>query len=42
MRKASQDHGQVLVPNPKAPLRDPLREVMRFHHYFYRMEMTYW
>jgi hypothetical protein len=42
MRKASREKRAVLVPNPKARLFDQLREVMRFHHYSYRTEKTYW
>jgi integron integrase len=32
----------LLIPNPKACLRDQLREVLRFHHYSLRTERTYW
>jgi integron integrase len=31
-----------LIPNPKAKLREQVREVMRFHHYSFRTEETYW
>ena len=31
-----------LVPNPKAPLRAQIHEVMRFFHYSRRTEQTYW
>src|SRR5215469_3663086 len=31
-----------LVPNPKARLREQVREVMRFYHYSGRTEETYW
>ena len=31
-----------LQPNPKAPLREQMREVMRFLHYSHRTEETYW
>ena len=30
------------VPNPKAPLRAQIHEVMRFFHYSRRTEQTYW
>ena len=30
------------VPNPKVPLREQVREVMRFFHYSQRTEETYW
>jgi len=33
---------QGLVPNPKAPLRQQLHEVMRFLHYSMRTEEAYW
>jgi integron integrase len=39
---ASESKGAVFIPNPKSKLRDQLREVMRFHHYSYRTEITYW
>ncbi len=42
MRKASRKARALLVPNPRAKLRDQVREVMRFHHYSYRTEKTYW
>jgi hypothetical protein len=31
-----------LVPNPKARLREQIREAMRFHHYSLRTEEAYW
>jgi integron integrase len=31
-----------LIPNPKARLREQVREVMRFHHYSFRTEEAYW
>ena len=31
-----------LQPDPKAPLREQMREVMRFLHYSHRTEETYW
>ena len=31
-----------LQPNPEAPLREQMREVMRFLHYSPRTEETYW
>ena len=31
-----------LIPNPKARLREQVREVMRFHHYSLRTEEAYW
>ena len=30
------------IPNPKLPLQDQCREVMRFKHYSFRTEQTYW
>jgi len=30
------------IPNPKLRLQDQCREVMRFKHYFFRTEQTYW
>ena len=30
------------VPNPQAPLREQVREVIRFHHYALRTERAYW
>lgn len=30
------------LPNPKAPLREQVREVMRFFHYSGRTEEAYW
>ena len=40
--KTSNTSKPILVPNPKAMLRDQLRQVMRFHHYSFRTEKTYW
>jgi hypothetical protein len=31
-----------LVPNPKLRLREQLAEVMRYKHYAWRTEETYW
>ena len=31
-----------LIPNPKARLREQVREVMRWHHYSGRTEDAYW
>jgi hypothetical protein len=31
-----------LVPNPKASLKEQVHEVMRFHHYARRTELSYW
>lgn len=33
---------EKLVPNPKARLREQVREVMRWHHYSGRTEEAYW
>jgi hypothetical protein len=33
---------ELFKPNPKLPLREQLREVMRFKHYSPRTERTYW
>ena len=33
---------RLLTPNPKARLRDQVREVLRFHHYSLRTEKAYW
>ncbi len=33
---------EKLIPNPKARLRERVREVMRFHHYSGRTEEAYW
>jgi len=33
--------GPRLIVNPKAPLFDQIREVMRFHHYAIRTEKAY-
>src|SRR5712691_5386396 len=30
------------IPNPKLRLQDQCREVMRFKHYSFRTEQTYW
>jgi len=35
-------HRDKFIPNPKARLREQVREVMRFHHYSVRTEETYW
>jgi hypothetical protein len=32
----------LLTPNPKARLREQVREVLRFHHYSLRTEKAYW
>jgi integron integrase len=40
--KASRERKGLLIPNPQAPLRDQVREVLRFHHYALRTEITYW
>ena len=42
MANTSQGPKELLTPNPKAPLREQVREVMRFHHYSLRTEQTYW
>ena len=34
--------GELLVPNPKARLREQFHEVMRFKHYAPRTEESYW
>ena len=31
-----------LIPNPSASLKEQVHEVMRFHHYARRTELTYW
>jgi integron integrase len=36
------DVKEKLIPNPKARLREQVREVMRFHHYSIRTEESYW
>jgi hypothetical protein len=36
------DKPDKLIPNPKARLREQVREVMRFHHYSLRTEEAYW
>ena len=33
---------EAVIPNPKARLRDQVREVMRYKHYALRTEETYW
>jgi len=33
---------ELLTPNPKAILREQVREVLRFHHYSLRTEKAYW
>ena len=40
--KASLSCQALLTPNPKASLREQVREVMRFHHYSLRTEKAYW
>ena len=35
-------HRVSVTPNPKAPLRQQLREVMRVFHYSHRTEAAYW
>ncbi len=35
-------HREQFVPNPNARLREQVHEVMRFHHYSFRTEETYW
>jgi integron integrase len=40
--KASLASKELLMPNPKAPLREQVREVLRFHHYALRTEKAYW
>ena len=42
MAKASYGRKELLTPNPKAPLREQVREVLRFHHYSLRTERAYW
>ena len=42
MAKASVSPKGLLTPNPKARLRDQVREVLRFHHYALRTEKAYW
>jgi integrase len=42
MAKASYRSRELLTPNPKAPLREQVREVLRFHHYSLRTEKAYW
>jgi integron integrase len=42
MAKASVSPKGLLTPNPKAPLREQVREVLRFHHYALRTEKAYW
>ena len=29
-------------PDPKAKLMEQVRQVLRYHHYAYRTEQTYW
>jgi len=36
------DQPDKLIPNPKARLREQVREVMRFHHYSLRTGEAYW
>ncbi len=40
--KASDTPKGLLIPNPKARLREQVREVLRFHHYSLRTEKAYW
>lgn len=40
--KASVSSKALLTPNPKARLREQVREVLRFHHYALRTEKAYW
>jgi integron integrase len=40
--KASLACKELLIPNPQAPLREQVREVLRFHHYSLRTEKAYW
>jgi integron integrase len=40
--KASWAPKELLAPNPQAPLREQVREVLRFHHYSLRTEKAYW
>ena len=42
MAKASYMRKELLTPNPKARLREQVREVLRFHHYSLRTEKAYW
>ena len=42
MAKASVMRKGLLTPNPKARLREQVREVLRFHHYSLRTEKAYW
>ena len=42
MNPAKTAHRELFVPNPKARLREQVHEVMRFHHYSFRTEETYW
>jgi integron integrase len=42
MAKASYVRKELLTPNPKARLREQVREVLRFHHYSLRTEKAYW
>ncbi|HXR46900.1 MAG TPA: integron integrase [Candidatus Limnocylindrales bacterium] len=42
MAKASYRPKGLLTPNPKAPLQEQVREVLRFHHYSLRTEKAYW
>ena len=42
MAKASVVRKGLLTPNPKARLREQVREVLRFHHYSLRTEKAYW
>ena len=42
MNPAKTAHREQFIPNPKARLREQVREVMRFHHYSVRTEEAYW
>ncbi len=42
MNPANAAHRDKFVPNPKARLREQVHEVMRFYHYSWRTEQTYW
>ena len=40
--KGATRDGPVFIPDAKAPLKEQLRQVMRFLHYSYRTELAYW
>src|ERR1022692_3430167 len=42
MESAKTARRAKLIPNPKARLREQVREVMRFNHYSPRTEEAYW